>query len=101
MIKQDELEGYVLSCEKIKLAKAKIKLAEAKTEDAEKALIIRLNSGEKVESGDFVAFVRAVEGRASISWKDIVAEREGLAFVEKVLQDAPRPVKDVLFVEVK
>lgn len=101
MIGQKELEGYVLSAEKLKLAKDKVKLAEAKMEDMEKALISRLNLGEKVEEGEFVAYVKEEQGRASIKWKEIVESLQGATFVEKVLQSAPRPVKDVLIVEVK
>ena len=101
MIYQKELESFVLAAEKIKQAQNKIKLAEAKQGDYEKALIERLSSGEDVEDGEFIAYVKVEQGRASVKWKEVVESLKGAAFVEKVLQTAPRPAKDVLIVEVK
>lgn len=101
MIKQDELEGYLSLSLKLKVARDKIKLAEAKIFDQEKQLLTRLGVGEKVESGVLIAYVKEEQGRASVKWKELLQEVKGAAYVEMILQQAPRPIVEKLVVEGK
>ena len=92
MISQEELEKYTKYTVKIKEKAKKLKLAEAAIKDMEAKFIRRLESKEKVEKGTHYPRIKESEGRASISWKDIVIKIKGLTFVEKMIQDVKRPI---------
>ena len=91
MIMQEELIRFEDTSEKMADKAKKMKLAAAKLEDLERDFIRRLESGESYEVGAFVPKVKTVAGRASVQWKKIVEGIKGVAYAEKLLQDAPRP----------
>lgn len=92
MITQEELEKYTTYKVKIKEKSKKLKLAEAAIKDMEARFISRLESKEKVEKGTHYPRIKETEGRASISWKDIVEKLKGLAYVEELIQGAKRGI---------
>jgi len=92
VISQEELvkfNGYKV---KIKNKASKLKLAEAAIKDMEASFVKRIEGGEEVEKGDFVARIKETVGRVSISWKDIVTKLKGLSYVENIIQKTKRPV---------
>ena len=92
MISQEELSKYIAYKDKIKSKAQKLRLAEAAIKDMEARFISRLEAKEKVEKGTHYPRIKETEGRASISWKDIVEKLKGLAYVEKLIQGAERGV---------
>jgi len=90
MISQEELTKYQSYKVKIKEKAKKLKLAEAAVKDLEASFIRRLGEKERVEKGRFIPKIKEELKRASIAWKDVVVKLKGLAFVEKMIQNAVR-----------
>lgn len=96
MITQEQIKAYVDAQDKIKRAEARLAMAKAQFKDGEQKMIHRVLAGEEVEKGKFRIWTEKAFKRASISWKSIVEDLKGLAYVEQLIQKAKREPYDVL-----
>jgi hypothetical protein len=96
VITQEQIKEYLDAQDKIKRAEARLSMAKAQFKDGEQKLLSRVLNGEEVEKGKFRIWTEKAFKRASISWKSIVQELKGLAYVEKLMQKAKRDEYDIL-----
>lgn len=98
MISQEQLINVVMSRDKLSNLKREIKLKEAHLLDDEEEVISRLKKGELVEEGNLTPIIQAELKRAVVSWKEVVLELKGAAFVEERLAKAERVSVDKLVI---
>ena len=88
MITQKVLNSFKLAQNKIKMLEEALTLKKALLKDAEKDLLERLKLSEKVEKGKWSLGIDVTE-RRTVSWKSIVQQKLGEAFVVDIIKKTP------------
>lgn len=88
MITQVELNTYKVHKDSYEKKRTAMKKVEAYLADMEEDLLTRLKAGEGVEVGIRIAQIETTMRKEGISWKDIVEELKGKAFVVETQQKA-------------
>ena len=86
MVLQKQLVNLEKYKAQLKQKKKAIESVELKIKEMEKGIIKQLKDGEGVEDGKLYALIDKTE-RVSISWKNVVLEKLGAVYVDKLLKE--------------